>query len=106
MSRSFQGHSNYYLTISNGKDKANILVRNLQHDPSYKTSPHPVYKIDAFSSRASQNTKYPLLDFIVGYNMMDESFACLPIEQFKVKRSKTFIQKMAKTMNFIIHGKN
>ncbi|WP_010172614.1 hypothetical protein [Bacillus coahuilensis] len=69
-------------------------MRNLQHDPSYKTSPHPVYKIDAFSSRASQNTKYPLLDFIVGYNMMDESFACLPIEQFKVKRSK------------IVHSKN
>lgn len=69
---------------------ARILVRNLQFDSAYKESPLPyqVYKIDAFETPEEQAVAIKDIDFVVGYNFKNASFACLDINEFMEKRSR------------------
>ncbi|MFI8712168.1 hypothetical protein [Brevibacillus brevis] len=77
--------SGYQLTASNGLKTARIRVRHLQYDENYKDSllPYPVYKIKAFPNGKHDNHTLRDVDFVVGYNPSEGSFACVPDYVFR-----------------------
>ncbi|MFB9279400.1 hypothetical protein [Cohnella cellulosilytica] len=77
--------SGYHITADNGHKKARIRVRHLQYDENYKDSPLPysVYKIKAFPNGKHDNHTLRNVDFVVGYNPSEGSFACLPVHIFR-----------------------
>ncbi|WHZ60034.1 hypothetical protein [Metabacillus hrfriensis] len=81
-------------SFKNGKT-ANLLVRHLEKDHAYKNSPLPyqVFKVEAFDDNEERDESVKQLDFVIGYNFMENSFACVPIEEFKDKRSTVVHEK-------------
>lgn len=77
--------SGYHITTDNGNKTARIRVRHLQYDENYKDSPLPysVYKIKAFPNGKHDNHTLRNVDFVVGYNPSEGSFACLPVHIFR-----------------------
>lgn len=75
--------------------KVHILVRHLEFDLAYKESvlPYQVYKIEAFDNNEERKKGTQLLHFVVGYNFRDDSFACVPINEFYDKRSTVVHQR-------------
>lgn len=95
VSRSSLNHSPYHLIAEAEERAAKILVRHLQYDHAYdlSTLPYQVYKIDAFETVDDQKIGVNEIDFVVGYNFKDHSFACLEIKHFKDKKSRVVHQK-------------
>jgi len=95
VSRSSLNHSPYHLIAESEERVAKILVRHLQYDHAYdlSTLPYQVYKIDAFETVDEQKIGVYEIDFVVGYNFKDHSFACLEIKHFKDKKSRVVHQK-------------
>jgi hypothetical protein len=75
--------------------KCNLLARHLEFDGAYKGSPLPyqVYKIKAFKDMASSKSASNDIDFVVGYNFHDGSFACVPVKEFSGKKSAVVHQR-------------
>jgi hypothetical protein len=95
ISRTSTSHPTHHLVAEANNLTAKIRVKQLQFDSAYKNSPLPyqVYKIDAFESEADQTKGKNDVDFVVGYNFKDKSFACLSIKQFTIQRSKVVHQR-------------
>jgi hypothetical protein len=95
VSRSALNHPAYHLIAENEERVAKILVRHLQYDHAYDLSalPYQVYKIDAFETVDEQKIGVNEIDFVVGYNFKDNSFASLEIKHFKDKKSRVVHQK-------------
>lgn len=72
-----------------------FVVRHMQVDPAYKNSqlPYTVYKIDAWPDASRYAAERDAVDFVVGYNPTDQSFACVPMAEFKTVRSVVVHQK-------------
>ncbi|MDM5223024.1 hypothetical protein QUF86_20235 [Peribacillus sp. NJ11] len=75
--------------------KLNILVRHLQKDHAYKNStrPYKIYKVEAFENDEDRNIGNKNLDYVIGYNFNDDCFACVPIGEYKDKRSTVIHEK-------------
>jgi len=87
--------TNYHITVSNGQKTARIRVRHLQYDENYKNSllPYPVYKIKAFPNGKHDNHTLSNVNFVVGYNPSEGSFACVPVDVFRSQGSISIYQK-------------
>jgi hypothetical protein len=72
-----------------------FIVRYMPVDPAYKNSllPYTVYKIDAWTDASRYAAEKEAVDFVVGYNPTDKSFACVPITEFKTVRSVVVHQR-------------
>lgn len=90
VSQSSKIQPTYHLIATLNDISVKILVRHLQYDSAYKESPLPyqVYKIDAFETTEEQAIGIKEIDFVIGYNFKDDSFACLDITEFVDKRSR------------------
>jgi len=95
LSRSSANNSPYDILVVIDKEIVRIKVKHLQFDSAYNVStlPYQVYKIDAFETFVEQKQKIKDVDFIVGYNFKDLSFACLNKKQFENKKSRVVHEK-------------
>lgn len=95
ISSSSNGLPKYSIQAIKEDKKLNLLIRHLEYDNAYNNSPLPyqVYKIEAFKSDDEKRRGKQLLNFIVGYNFKDKSFACVPVQEFNDKRSTVVHQK-------------
>lgn len=87
--------SGYHITAENRHRTARIRVRHLQYDENYKESPLPysVYKIKAFPNGKHDNHTLRNVDFVVGYNPSEGSFACVPVHVFRSQGAASIHQK-------------
>ncbi|HFJ9457586.1 hypothetical protein B1R38_27020 [Bacillus cereus] len=89
--------SNVYsdVIVNQGGKQVNLLVRHLEKDHAYKNSPLPykVFKIEAFDNNEERDLVINKIDFVFGYNFNDKCFACVPIEEFKDRRSTVVHEK-------------
>jgi len=93
----------YHISVPLGeKEVVRIRVKHLQIDNAYKDSslPYQVYKIDAFETFEEQKQKIKDVDFVVGYNFKDLSFACLNKEQFEDKKSRVVHEREGQNANY------
>ncbi|TWE06378.1 hypothetical protein FB550_102400 [Neobacillus bataviensis] len=83
------------ITITFNDKKANVLVRHLEKDHAYKNSPrtYKIYKVEAFDTYEERNNGLKSIDFVIGYNFNDDCFACIPINEYKDKRSTVIHEK-------------
>jgi hypothetical protein len=88
-------NSGYHITVEKGHKKARIRVRHLQFDENYKDSPlpYPVYKIKAFPNGKHDSFTLRSVDFVVGYNPFEGSFACVPVDVFRSRGMACIHQK-------------
>jgi hypothetical protein len=83
------------LIIKENSKQFNILVRHLEKDHAYKNSPLPykIYKIEAFDDNEERDLALKTINYVLGYNFNDDCFACIPIEEYKNKRSVVVHEK-------------
>jgi hypothetical protein len=95
ISRSSNDLPKYSIQAIKNDKKLNLLVRHLEYDNAYNQSPLPyqVYKIVAFNNDDEKRRGKQVLQFIVGYNFKDSSFACVPILEFNDKQSTVVHQR-------------
>ncbi|WP_341280227.1 hypothetical protein [Paenibacillus sp. FSL H8-0537] len=76
--------SGYHLTANKNNVNARLLIKHLQFDECYKNSllPYQVYKIKAFPNGKHDSITLQHVDFIIGYNLLDNSFACVPVDVY------------------------
>ena len=85
VARSADPKTGYQITASKDEVTVRVRVRHLQFDESYNDSPLPyqVYKIKAFPNAKYDPITLQDVDFVIGHNPNDQSFACVPVEVFE-----------------------
>lgn len=85
-----------------GDKKIRILVKHLEFDGAYNNStlPYQVYKIEAFDNEDERRRGNEILQFVLGYNFKDGSFACVPISEFSNVRSVVVHQREGLRANY------
>ncbi|CAH1199042.1 hypothetical protein PAECIP111893_01215 [Paenibacillus plantiphilus] len=75
---------NYHLIVNSEDRAARIRICHLQFDENYNNSalPYQVYKIKAYPNGKRDSFTLRSVDFVVGYNPHDGSFACVPAHIF------------------------
>lgn len=87
--------SGYHITVCNSIETAAIRICHLQYDENYKYSqyPYPVYKIKAFPNGKHDKRTLRKVDFVIGYNPVEGSIACVPVSVFSNQGSASIHQK-------------
>ncbi|GFZ87104.1 hypothetical protein GCM10008018_36580 [Paenibacillus marchantiophytorum] len=82
--RSSSKETGYHLAASKDGVTVRIRIRHLQYDEDFSNSPsaHEVYKIKAFINGRHDPFTLQNVDFVVGYNPYDNSFACVPVNVY------------------------